>query len=313
MKYIDINIKINSSDIQKTTDILNILDISGIYIEDYSDMDDCELVKQIGLVDQDLLEKDKTVANVHIYFDVNLNITENIEFVKKHLDIEKIDFVLTYNNVDEQDYANAWKQYYKPLKVGKNLVIVPEWEEYIKNDSEIILTINPGMAFGTGTHETTSLCLESLENIIKKDDEMLDIGCGSGILSIAGLLFGAKNAIGIDIDKNAVKISCENVELNNLSNKFTGLNGNLLDQNSAVSKKLENKTFDVITANIVADIIIEINSFIKKHIKIGGYYIISGIIEPRLSDVMQSIQSNNLHVVKTESKKGWVCIIVQNV
>jgi ribosomal protein L11 methyltransferase len=309
MNYTELMIKIKSEDTEKATGIAEMLDIGGIYIEDYSDMLDCSLVQQFGLIDEELLNKDTEQAVLHIYFADNINITECIEFLRVRFAAENIPMTLLQNKIKEEDYANSWKQYYKPIKIGRNIVVVPEWESYTPSEGEKILKIDPGMAFGTGTHETTSLCIEALQDYLKQGDKLFDIGCGSGILSITGLILGADIADALDIDPNAVKIAKENAALNSFKGYFNAFSGNILNGDKQVLNKIDNKKYDIIIANIVADIIIRLSDFSRSYIKKGGYFITSGIITERADEVEKALISNGFVILEKRIKKGWVCFI----
>lgn len=308
MKYNELIINIKSEDGEKASAIASMLDIGGLYLEDYSDMMDCELVKQIGLVDEELLAKDKTQAILHVYLPENINTDEASVYLKERFSSENIEFLISYKSIDEEDYANSWKKYYKPLKIGKKIVVCPIWEDYTTGNGEVLMKIDPGMAFGTGTHETTSLCVEFLQETIRKGDKVLDIGCGSGILSITSLLCGAKEALALDIDPNAVKVAKENASLNSFDGKFEAVCDNILDSESNIRKALKNQKFDTIVANIVADIIIKLTDFISELLAENGTFIVSGIITERENEVIKSLNRNGFKIVEKRDKKGWVCI-----
>ena len=189
----------------------------GIYIEDYSNLEEEAMeIAKIDLIDEDLLAKDRTIGIVHIYISPEENPQEAVSFIKERLDAEKIEYAIELANCAREDWENNWKQYFKPIKVGNKLLIRPIWIDDYDAEDRVVLNLEPGIAFGTGTHETTRLCLEALENYIESDTHMLDVGCGSGILSVAGMLFGAKDVSGVDIDKLAVKVAVENGKLNGL-------------------------------------------------------------------------------------------------
>lgn len=168
MRYKEIILKIKTKDAEKASAIVSMLDIGGIYTEDYSDLLDCPLVKNFALVDEELLKKDKETALLHIYFAEHVNTEENLIFIKERFDAEQISFSVLENTVKEEDFQNNWKQYYKPLKI-KNITVVPEWEDYKRASGETILRIDPGVAFGTGNHETTALCLEKLQEVLSPE------------------------------------------------------------------------------------------------------------------------------------------------
>lgn len=307
MTYSEIVFTVDSKDKEIASDIVGMLNCGGIYIEDYTDLEDDPTVKQVGIVDEALLEKDKTKVLLHVYADEHTSVEDCIAFVSDRFSSESITYEVEIKHVDEEDYANSWKQYYKPIKIGNRIVVVPEWEPYEKADGEITVTLNPGMAFGTGTHETTSMCIEALQDIVFEGDEVLDIGCGSGILSVTALLCGANRADATDIDRNAVNVAYENAELNGVKDRLHATEDNILSAESPI--RTAGKKYNVVIANIVADVIIEICGFVKTLIKPYGCFVASGIISERLDDVVKAMNDNGLCVAAIHEKRGWNCII----
>ena len=307
MTYSEIVFTVDSKDKEIASDIVGMLNCGGIYIEDYTDLDDDPTVKQVGIVDEALLEKDKTKVLLHVYADEHTSVENCLAFVSDRFSSEGITYEVEIKHVDEEDYANSWKQYYKPIKIGNRVVIVPEWEPYEKADGEITVTLNPGMAFGTGTHETTSMCIEALQDIVFEGDEVLDIGCGSGILSVTALLCGANRADATDIDRNAVNVAYENAELNGVKDRLHATEDNILSAESPI--RTAGKKYNVVIANIVADVIIDICGFVKTLIKPYGCFVASGIISERLDDVVKAMNDNGLCVAAIHEKRGWNCII----
>ena len=307
MTYSEIVFTVDSKNKEIASDIVGMLNCGGIYIEDYTDLEDDPTVKQVGIVDEALLEKDKTKVLLHVYADEHTSVEDCIAFVSDRFSSENITYEVEIKHVDEEDYANSWKQYYKPIKIGNRIVIVPEWEPYEKADGEITVTLNPGMAFGTGTHETTSMCIEALQDIVFEGDEVLDIGCGSGILSVTALLCGANRADATDIDRNAVNVAYENAELNGVKDRLHATEDNILSAESPI--RTAGKKYNVVIANIVADVIIEICGFVKTLIKPYGCFVASGIISERLDDVVKAMNDNGLCVAAIHEKRGWNCII----
>lgn len=307
MTYSEIVFTVDSKNKEIASDIVGMLNCGGIYIEDYTDLEDDPTVKQVGIVDEALLEKDKTKVLLHVYADEHTSVEDCIAFVSDRFSSENITYEVEIKHVDEEDYANSWKQYYKPIKIGNRVVIVPEWEPYEKADGEITVALNPGMAFGTGTHETTSMCIEALQDIVFEGDEVLDIGCGSGILSVTALLCGANHADATDIDRNAVNVAYENAELNGVKDRLHATEDNILSAESPI--RTAGKKYNVVIANIVADVIIEICGFVKTLIKPYGCFVASGIIFERLDDVVKAMNDNGLCVAAIHEKRGWNCII----
>lgn len=307
MVYTEIKLTVPSSFGETACAIASMLDIGGLYLEDYSDMMDCEIVKNVGIIDEELLKKDTETAVLHIYLPTHISVLAAVEFLRERFNNEGISFKCDIGSVDEKDYAESWKQYYKPLHIGERIVIVPQWEQYEKKNDELIVTLDPGMAFGTGSHETTSLCVEALQKTVKNGDRVLDIGCGSGILSITSLVLGAKSVDAFDIDPNAVKVTLENAALNTFSGTLDAQTANILENR----KPIEGKKYKVIVANIVADIIIRLSSFIAENLEENGVFITSGIITERREDVVSAFETNGFMIIGEKEKRGWLCFCLE--
>ena len=274
----------------------------GIYIEDYSDLEEQAMaIAKIDLIDEDLLAKDRTKGIVHIYISPEENPQEAVSFISDRLRDENITFEIDLGNCAREDWENNWKQYFKPIAVGEKLLIRPIWVDDYDPGQRKVLNLEPGVAFGTGTHETTRLCLEALEGYITPDVAMLDVGCGSGILSVAGMLLGAKSATGVDIDRLAVKVAVENGRLNRFGEpSFHMLHGNLTD-------RIDGK-YQVVTANIVADAIILLTPSVIRFLDENAVYIVSGIIDTREDEVLACLDSNGFEIVRRRTESGWVCL-----
>ncbi len=301
MDWTEVKINVNSKDVDKAGDIAQMVVPYGIYIEDYSDLEEAAWeIAHIDLIDEDLLKKNRDKAIVHIYISPEENPAEAVAFLSERYNAEKIAHEIDLSVCRNQDWENNWKEYFKPMPVGEKLLIRPVWEDEYNADGRAVLSIEPGLAFGSGGHDTTRLCLETLEKHINADVELLDIGCGSGILGIAGLLLGAKTATGVDIDALAVKTAKENGEINGFTEpQFTVLEGNLTD-------KVTGK-YDVVVANIVADIIVMFTKNVGKFLKEDGIYITSGIINTREQDVLDAFEKYGFNVVGRHESCGWLC------
>jgi ribosomal protein L11 methyltransferase len=213
------------------------------------------------------------------------------------------------DNMTEEDWANNWRQYFHPMEIGERLMIKPEWEELSEPTDRIIFNIEPGMSFGTGSHYTTQLCLEALERYIKSGDKMLDLGCGSGILSIISLLLGADEAVAVDIDPNAVDTAYQNADRNGVNkSRYKVLSGNVVTDSDIQSEISKNK-YEVVAANIVADVIIAIAPKAKEYMKDGGVFITSGIIEDRLEDVKEALIQSGFEISEINQRKDWASIV----
>lgn len=296
MKYIEMTI--NTSKDKKDI-IEGILFDYGIYtteeissdIVDELDQDE----KDWDFIDYPLLYSKEGVFALRVYPE-NMEDANNL---KAELNEKNLGQCLLEEK-DDEDWANNWKKYYKPLEIGEKLAIVPEWEAY-DNDKRIVIKINPGMAFGTGTHESTYMCLELLERYVKKDDEIFDIGCGSGILAIAALKLGAKRALAVDIDDKCIDASHENAGLNNLEDKMDIKKGNLLD--------VVKGRADLIVSNIIAEIIVDEIKNLKNHMDKGGIFITSGIIKERRQMVIDALKENGFEIIDELEKNNWVAIV----
>ena len=299
--WTEVKISVNAKDIDKAGDIASMVVPYGIYIEDYSELEkEAWEIAHIDLIDEDLLKKDRNKAIVHVYISPEENPMEAVAFLRERYTAENIESEIMLNECRNEDWENNWKQYFHPIPVGEKILIRPIWEEEFEAGDRAVLNIEPGLAFGTGTHETTRLCLETLEKYIKKGTTVLDIGCGSGILSIASLLLGAEKAVGVDIDALAVKTAKENGEVDGFKEpEYTILQGNLTDK---VSGK-----FDVVVANIVADVIIMFCKDVASFMKDGGVFITSGIIDTREQDVIDAFGNYGFKSEARHTDGGWVC------
>ncbi len=227
------------------------------------------------------------------------------------IDLGSLRFVVRMT--DEEDWANNWKIYYKPLKIGERLLVRPSWESLSDAEGRTVLSLDPGMAFGTGSHHTTRMCLQYLEKTVKEGDMLLDLGCGSGILSIAGVLLGAKSALAVDIDPIAEKIAYENAEINGvLRDRYEVRIGDVLTDD-ALRAGLAAQQYEVITANIVASVIIALLPIVPPLLKEGGAFITSGIIRDRLNEVKEAILANGLTIESEDISEEWCAILARKV
>ncbi|NLP48312.1 MAG: 50S ribosomal protein L11 methyltransferase [Clostridiales bacterium] len=303
MDWTEITISVKAQDIDRAGDIANMVVPYGIYIEDYRTLEEDALkIARIDLIDQDLLDKDRSRGLIHIYIPKEQAPAEAIAFLTERFEAEGIQHEIVTSRCRNEDWENNWKEFFKPFPVGERLFILPAWESSISApaDGRRVLLIEPGLAFGNGSHETTKLCLQALEPHIRPSCQVLDIGCGSGILSIAALLLGADKALGVDIDALAVKTAKENGKLNDLHPpRYTILEGDLLDK---VSGK-----YDILVANIVADAIITLSTDVGRFLKPDGILIVSGIIDIRAGEVLQALEGADLRVIKEHHENGWHC------
>ena len=275
--WTEIKIAVNAKDIDRAGDIANVVVPYGIYIEDYTTLEqEVQEIAHIDLIDEDLLKKDRSVAYVHIYLEPDVSPNEAVAFLSERYNAEGIEHKIELLDCAEEDWRNNWKKYFNPIAVGEKLLIRPSWRDDYDPQGRIVLNIDPGLAFGTGSHETTRLCLEMCEKYMKKGDKVLDVGCGSGVLGIASLLMGAESAVGVDIDDVAVRTAKENAEINNVADRFTAICGSFTD-------KVTGK-YDIVLANIVADAIMFLSKGVKDFMKDDAVYIMSGIIDTRAEE-----------------------------
>lgn len=223
MEWTEIIMKVPSAQLEQAADMAQMAVDGGIYVEDYSHLEEeAREIAHIDLIDEELLAKDREHGLVHLYISPEENPKEALAFLRERCAGEGIDCEFSVESCAEEDWINNWKQYFHPIPVGEKLLIRPTWEEAYDPQGRTVLHLEPGLAFGTGTHETTRLCLELLEKYLKPGMSLLDVGCGSGILSVAGLLLGAEKAVGVDIDALAVKTAGENAQTQRRGGKIPG-------------------------------------------------------------------------------------------
>ena len=303
MEWTQITINVSPKDIDLAGDIANMTVPYGIYIEDYTDLEQgVQEIAHVDLIDEDLLNKDRDVAKIHIYIDPEDSPQEAIAFLTERYQAEGIEHSIEEEKCEEDDWLNNWRKYFKPTKVGEKLLICPSWFEVEDTEGRVVLDIDPGLAFGTGKHETTRLCLSTLEQYVTDGCSVLDVGCGSGILGIASILLGAEKAFGVDIDQMAVRTAVENAKVNNVEDKFSVVCGDL-------TEKVEGK-YDIIVANIVADAIIFLSKGVREFMNDDTVYIMSGIIDTRLSDVENALK-DDFTIIDKIFDNGWYCVVAR--
>lgn len=233
-----------------------------------------------------------------------------LEQLKKREDADDFGALnIKIKGIREEDWANNWKQYFRPLAIGERLWITPTWVDEPVPEGRIPLRIDPGSSFGTGQHDTTKLCLGFLEQAVQQDAKVLDIGCGSGILSIGAMLLGAKSAVAIDIEQNAAESACENAERNGIDTAaYETICGNILDDSALVERLGDG--YDVVCANIVADILIAMRELFVRFMRDGASLLLSGIIDERLDEVLDAMQSVGLTVRQIEQSAGWAAVLM---
>ncbi len=297
-----IKVSVNIKDLDTLVAIMSMID-NNLMIEDYSDID---LKTCYGdLIDEKILNADKSIAFVSLFVASDKNFSETVAFIKERCAVENIDIKVEVVGIKEEDWANSWRDYYKTLRVGNRVVIVPMWEKYNPTADDIVVKMDPGMAFGTGTHETTRLVLELLERYLEKGSRMLDVGSGSGILAICASKLGASLCRAYDIDPVAVKVAEQNIKDNNCTNVFAAESDLLKHVDISDGK------YDIITANIVADIIIRMAPNVSGYLNDNGVLLASGIIAERAADVIKSLEENGLYTVERLDDNGWCALALK--
>ena len=300
MEWTDIQITVPARFADTAEAVATMVSNGGIYIEDYRDLEQQAWeIAHVDLIEQELLDKPRDIVKVHMYLAPDENPAEILPLFRERLDNSGIEYTLETSGVEQEDWQNAWKKYYHAMDIGSRLAIVPGWEQY--ETDRTVITMDPGMAFGTGTHETTSLCLETLDSLVKGGERVLDIGTGSGILAIAALKLGAAVAEGVDIDPMCVRTAGENARRNGVQDRFTVLVGDLSDKASG--------QYNIITANIVAAAILSLAPHVPALMAPGARFIASGIIDTRKVEVLTGLRAAGLEPVEVKEKRGWACII----
>ena len=303
MDWTEISVEMNAAQIDDAAAIANMTVPYGIYIEDYSDLEnEVQQIAHIDLIDEDLLKMDRSKAKIHIYIDPEDNIGEAVQFLKERLTTASIPHTIDMTDVQEDDWLNNWRKFFKPMPIGEKLLINPSWYTDTDPEGRVVMNIDPGLAFGTGKHETTRLCMEALERYVKGGEKVLDVGCGSGILGIASVLLGAQSAFGVDIDELAVRTANENAAVNHVEDKFTAIAGDLVD-------KVDGK-YDIVVANIVADAIIALSASVSEFMKEDSVYIVSGIIDTRADDVKNAV-GDRFEIIEENTYRGWYCFVLK--
>ena len=319
MEWIEVFVATSQMGLEPVEGVLYQCGLNGLMIHDEADF--AEFLENPNrewdyVADELVEEKQEQTTGITFFLRDNLYGREQLSQIKsalqsvketeKELDLGSLE--VTMKNVAEEDWANNWKKYFKPFPVGDKIMIKPSWEELPAQTDKIILKIDPGHIFGTGTHETTKLCMELIEKYVKKDDMVLDIGCGSGILSIASLLLDAKEADAVDIDPNAIQIAYENSDRNDIDrSRYHVKAGNILEDKE-LQASYSGKKYDLVAANIVADVIIALTKQVPDYVKDGGVCLCSGIITERKEDVLEALKAANFAVLDIKEKTSWVAI-----
>lgn len=298
MDWTEITAKVPTEKTDEAAAIANMTVPYGIYIEDYTNLEaDAEEIAHIDLIDDELVNKDRTHSIIHMYIAESDNAIEAVSYLRERFTACGIDNEIKCELVDDANWNENWKKYFKAFEIGEKLAICPSWERYDNKDNRTVISLDPGAAFGTGSHATTSLCLEILEKRVTNDTTVLDIGTGSGILAIAADLLGAKSAIGVDIDAQSVKTAIANAEINGVSEKTEFLVGDLAEKISG--------QYDIVCANIVADVVMRLFDNVADFMKDDGILIVSGIIDMRALEVEKSAIEHGFKITESLMREEW--------
>lgn len=303
MDWTEICVTVDAANTDGAADIASMAAKGGIYIEDYRTLEEeTREIAHIDLIDEALLQKDRATARIHLYVSPQESPAEAVAYLDERLTAADIPHTIDTKACKSEDWENNWKAYFHPLPIGRRLLIQPLWRDDAENpENRAVLRLEPGLAFGTGAHQTTKLCLEALETAVTPGCTVLDVGCGSGILAIAARLLGAKSAVGVDIDALAVKTARENGRRNGFSEPdLTFLEGNLADDVTG--------QYDVVVTNIVADVILLFLRDVGRFLKPGAVFIASGIIDLREPEVQAALSAHGFTVVSRTEDGGWVCL-----
>lgn len=315
MQWLEVTIKTISPAIDLLGDKLTAMGYDSFIIDDAEDFQSFleENTQYWDYVDEELADKMAGISQIRLYIEENAEAPEKLELLKSELDTFRTQnpdkdlgsLQVTLESLQEEDWENSWKQYYQPIPIGEKLIIVPQWMEHDPADSRIPVLLDPGMIFGTGAHASTQMCLRALEKAIKGGERIIDLGSGSGILSIAALLLGAESATGVDIDPKAEDIARENAALSGLTApRFQAVTGNVIGD-KALMEQLSQGGYDIVLANIVADVIIPLSVVVPNFLKKDGLFICSGVLNTRLEEVKAALHEAGLLVTEVEMQDDW--------
>lgn len=314
MQWLELTIQTSSSGIDLVAERLTVLGYDSFIIDDQADFDDfLEHNKQYwDYVDEELARRMQGISQIRLYLEDGPSAMEAVSELRSqmhllHSQYPKADLgtlEISLANLQDEDWENNWKQYYQPLPIGEKLLVVPQWLTPDNPEGRLPVLLDPGMIFGTGAHASTQMCMIALEQAVHGDESVIDLGSGSGILSITALLLGASHATGVDIDPKAEDIARENASINGLGpDRFTAVTGDVI-ADQAMMDRLAG-SYDLVLANIVADVIIPLSPLVPRFLKSDGLFICSGILEQRLEEVRSAIIEAGLKIVSVQMIEDW--------
>ena len=303
--WLEITLNLPRAELDAVCDRLTANGVAGLEIEDEDDFKTFleENRQYWDYVDDELMARMAGACRVKLY------VTDDADGQAQLRDylagLEQYEY--TQRSLAEEDWATGWQKYYRPITIGRRLYVVPQWmrSEPVP-DGRVPLYLNPGLTFGTGSHASTQLCMEGLEQAVQPGDKVLDLGCGSGILAIAALALGASSALGVDIDPKAVDVAYENAAMNGIGrDRLTVVAGDVLSD-AAFAGSLEQGAYRVVLANIVADVIIPLSAQVSRYLTPDGWFLCSGVIDTRADEVQAALEQNGLTVTARRERSGWV-------
>ena len=315
MQWLELTIKTSSAGIETVAERLTVLGYDSFIIDDQAEFEDfLENNKQYwDYVDEDLAKKMEGLSQIRLYLEDGPGVMETVSALKDQLRALKNQYAdqdlgtleVGLANLQNEDWENNWKQYYQPLPIGQKLLVVPQWMDPENEEGRLAVRLDPGMIFGTGNHASTQMCMIALEQAVAGGEKVIDLGSGSGILSIAALLLGAKTAVGVDIDPKAESVARENAAINGLlEDRFAAVTGDVISDRGMM-EKLAGDGYDIVLANIVADVIIPLAPVVPYFVRPNGVFICSGILEQRLQEVREAIEAAGLVIEQVNKIDDW--------
>ena len=321
MQWLELTIQTSSAGIDFLAERLTVWGYDSFIIDDETDFDNfLENNRQYwDYVDEELANQMHGKSQIRLYLEDGPSALERVSALKDNLRLLKTQYPhqelgsldISLENLQEEDWENNWKQYYQPLPIGEKLLVVPQWLKPDNDEGRLPILLDPGMIFGTGAHASTQMCMIALEEAIQGGERVIDLGSGSGILSITALLLGAASAIGVDIDPKAEDIARENAGINNLgADRFTAVTGDVIGDR-AMMERLRG-SYDLVLANIVADVIIPLSPVVPYFLAPNGLFICSGILEQRLPEVKAAIEQAGMEIIRTQMIDDWCQITARH-